>query len=157
MDDRKRNYIDGEWVETSSGEEIDVINPTTEEKIGSVPVSKEVDVDLAVTAARRAFPGWSETSVEERAAYLNSLSLAIKDRAEELARIITQEVGTPIGYSRMAMVGTPRVVARSYAKILEDFTCEENNRNYLIVNAVSYTHLRAHETREDLVLSVVDL
>tara|TARA_Y100000768_G_scaffold54994_1_gene36499 strand:+ start:1344 stop:2801 length:1458 start_codon:yes stop_codon:yes gene_type:complete len=133
VDDRKRNYIDGEWVETSSGEEIDVINPTTEEKIGSVPVSKEVDVNLAVTAARRAFPEWSETSVEERASYLNSLSLAIKDRAEELARIITQEVGTPIGYSRMAMVGTPRVVARSYAKILEDFSWEEHNRNSLIV------------------------
>ncbi len=133
MDDRKRNYIDGEWIDASSKEVIDVINPTSEEKIGSVPVSKEEDIDLAVNAARRAFLGWSEASVEERSGYLNSLSLAIKDRTEDLAKLITEEVGTPIEYSRMAMVGTPRVVARSYAKILEDFDWEERNRNSLIV------------------------
>jgi len=133
VDDRKRNYIDGEWKEASSKEVIDVINPTSEEKIGSVPVSKEEDIDLAVNAARRAFLGWSEASVEERSGYLNSLSLAIKDRTEDLAKLITEEVGTPIEYSRMAMVGTPRVVARSYAKILEDFDWEERNRNSLIV------------------------
>ena len=47
--------------------------------------------------------------------------------------MITAEVGTPIGYSRTAMVGTPRVVARSYAKILETYNWEEEIRNSLII------------------------
>ena len=47
------------------------------------------------------------------------------ERGEEIAKLISSEVGTPINYSRMAMVGTPRVVARSYAKILETFEWEE--------------------------------
>ena len=52
---------------------------------------------------------------------------------EEIAKLISSEVGTPINYSRMAMVGTPRVVAKSYAKILETFEWEEEVRNSVIV------------------------
>ena len=64
---------------------------------------------------------------------LNKLSAAIKDNTEEVAQTITAEVGTPIGYSRMAMVGTPRVVARSYAKMLESFEWEQEIWNSLII------------------------
>ena len=66
-------------------------------------------------------------------AALNDLSLALKELTEELAQTITAEVGTPIGYSRMAMVGTPRVVARSYAKMLESYEWEHEIRNSVIV------------------------
>ena len=63
---------------------------------------------------------------------LNALSNALKERGEYIAQTITSEVGTPIGYSRVAMVGTPRVVSRSYAKILENFDWEEKVRNSII-------------------------
>ena len=126
-------YINGEWVQATGEGEIEVINPATEEIIGSVPVGSQTDVDAAVTAARAAFPTWSATSSEDRIAVLNQLSAAIKENTEELAQTITAEVGTPIGYSRMAMVGTPRVVARSYAKILETFEWEKEVRNSLII------------------------
>jgi acyl-CoA reductase-like NAD-dependent aldehyde dehydrogenase len=126
-------YINGEWVTASGDGVIEVVNPATEEVIGSVPVGSQADVDAAVKAAQSAFPAWSATSSEERISVLNELSAAIKDNTEELAQIITAEVGTPIGYSRMAMVGTPRVVARSYAKMLETFEWEEEVRNSLIV------------------------
>ena len=133
MHDREHLYIGGSWVEPIGDGSIDVINPATEERIGSVPVASNDDVDAAVEAARGAFEYWSGTSVEERADFLNRLSAAIKDRSEELAKLITSEVGTPIDYSRMAMVGTPRVVTRSYAKILDDFIWEEEVRNSLVV------------------------
>ena len=133
MHERKHLYIDGSWVEPIAHGSIDVVNPATEEVIGVVPVGGEEDVDAAVEAANSAFPSWSSTSVEERANFLNELSIAIKDNAEDLARLITSEVGTPIDYSRMAMVGTPRVVSRSYAKILDSFTWEEEIRNSLVV------------------------
>ena len=133
MHEREHLYIGGSWVEPIGDGSIDVINPATEERIGSVPVASNDDVDAAVEAARGAFEYWSGTSVEERADFLNRLSAAIKDRSEELAQLITSEVGTPIDYSRMAMVGTPRVVTRSYAKILDDFIWEEEVRNSLVV------------------------
>ena len=126
-------YINGQWVQATGEGSIEVVNPATEEIIGSVPVGSQSDVDAAVTAARKAFPAWSATSIEDRIAVLNQLSSAIKENTEELAQVITAEVGTPIGYSRMAMVGTPRVVARSYAKILESFEWEKEVRNSLIV------------------------
>ena len=84
-------------------------------------------------ALEKTFPSWSKSSIEERQGYLNAISSAIAERGEEIAKLITSEVGTPINYSRMAMVGTPRVVAKSYAKILETFEWEEKVRNSLIV------------------------
>ncbi len=126
-------YIDGRWVPANGEGKIEVVNPTTEEEIGSVPVGDVTDVNKAIEAARLAFPSWSESSIEERQGYLNALSAAIGERGEEIAELITSEVGTPINYSRMAMVGTPRVVSRSYAKILDSFEWEEEMRNSLIV------------------------
>tara|TARA_B100001769_G_scaffold59468_1_gene43578 strand:- start:927 stop:2297 length:1371 start_codon:yes stop_codon:yes gene_type:complete len=111
---------------------IDVINPATEEIIGKIPVGSADDVDKAASAARIAFDSWSKSSIEERINILNALSNALKEKGESIAQTITAEVGTPIGYSRVAMVGTPRVVSRSYAKILEKFDWEEKVRNSII-------------------------
>ena len=133
MHERPHLYIDGSWVEPNGEGTIEVINPATEGVIGSVPVGSESDANAAVQAARAAFTGWSESTIDERSNYLNLLSSALKDRGEEMAELITSEVGTPIEYSRMAMVGTPRVVSRSYAKILDGFAWEEEVRNSIVV------------------------
>jgi len=133
MHTREHLYIGGEWVAPLGEGAIEGANPANEELIGSVPVGSAADIDAAVASARAAFPSWSETPVEERAEYLNRLSVAIKEQAEELSQLITSEVGTPINYCRMAMVGTPAVVSRSYAKILEGFEWEEEVRNSLVV------------------------
>jgi|TARA_B100001996_G_scaffold365280_1_gene335038 betaine-aldehyde dehydrogenase len=132
MHARDQLYINGKWVEASGKGSIDVINPATEEIIGRIPVGTTKDVDDAVSAASLAFETWSRSSISERINLLNALSNKLKERGEEIAQIITAEVGTPIGYSRVAMVGTPRVVARNYAKILEDFSWEEKVRNSII-------------------------
>ena len=133
MHERPHLYIDGSWVEPNGEGTIEVINPATEGVIGSVPVGSESDANAAVQAARAAFTDWSESTIDERSNYLNLLSSALKDRGEEIAELITSEVGTPIEYSRMAMVGTPRVVSRSYAKILDGFAWEEEIRNSIVV------------------------
>ena len=133
MHERQHLYIDGSWVEPNGEGAIEVVNPATEKVIGSVPIGSESDANAAVEAARAAFSSWSESTIEERADYLNRLSSALKERGEEMAELITSEVGTPIEYSRMAMVGTPRVVSRSYAKILDGFAWEEEVRNSIVV------------------------
>ncbi len=133
MHARENIYIDGKWVAASGEGSIEIVNPATEQCIGSVPVGSAADVEKAVASARAAFPSWSQSSIEERQGYLNAISAAIAERGEEIAELITAEVGTPINYSRMAMVGTPRVVSRSYSKMLDSFDWEEEVRNSLIV------------------------
>ena len=59
---RDRLFIGGEWAEPSGGERIDVVNPYTEEVMGSIPAGTPGDVDRAVAAAREAFASWSQTS-----------------------------------------------------------------------------------------------
>jgi len=132
MHTRDQLYINGKWVQPMGTGSIDVINPATEEIIGKIPVGSADDVDKAASAARIAFDSWAKSSIEERINILNALSNALKEKGESIAQTITAEVGTPIGYSRVAMVGTPRVVSRSYAKILENFDWEEKVRNSII-------------------------
>ena len=132
MHTRDQLYIDGKWIQPIGTGSIDVINPATEEIIGKIPVGSKKDIDVAASAARIAFDSWSKSTIETRINILNALSNALKERGEDIAQTITAEVGTPIGYSRVAMVGTPRVVSRSYAKILENFDWEEKVRNSII-------------------------
>ena len=126
-------YIDGKWVKSNSEEFMEIINPSTGEIAGIVPMGSKEDVDLAVNAATTALTSWSNTSIEERCSILQKCSSALKENEEKLAQAITNEVGTPIGFSKMAMVGTPRVVFKSYSKILESFKFEEEIGNSLIV------------------------
>ena len=126
-------YIGGSWTESKGEGRISVENPATGSIVGSVPEGTLDDADAAVMAARDAFDEWSNSSIEERIRVLNSLSESFKNRTNELAELITKEVGTPIEYSKMAMVGTPRVVTRSYAKLLESYNWEEEVRNSTIV------------------------
>jgi len=130
---RDKLYINGSWVPSSGESSLTVENPTNGEIIGSVPDGTIEDADLAVDAARNAFGDWSKSSVEERISILHSLSDQFKQRADEIAELITREVGTPIEYSKVAMVGTPRVVSKSYAKLLESYQWEEHVRNSTIV------------------------
>lgn len=88
--------IDGKWVSAVSGETYSVINPATEEEIALVPNGDERDVDLAVKAARKAFPVWSKKSQAERTAVVTKLAEMLKEEAKELARIDVLDHGTPI-------------------------------------------------------------
>src|SRR5262245_8958418 len=104
---RDRIYIDGEWVETTGDGAIEVINPSTEEVIGSVPQGTAEDVDRAVAAAARAFETWSQTTVEERAEWLGKIAAALGERQDEIAGLISDELGMPLGLSRLIQAGLP--------------------------------------------------
>jgi acyl-CoA reductase-like NAD-dependent aldehyde dehydrogenase len=86
--------IGGEPRTASS--EIEVVNPATEEVVDSVPAGSAEDVNSAVEAAKRAFPDWSKTDVEKRAAILAKAADLITDNAKELAGVLTSEQGKPI-------------------------------------------------------------
>jgi succinate-semialdehyde dehydrogenase/glutarate-semialdehyde dehydrogenase len=92
--------IGGEWRQAASSEETDVVNPATEEVVGSVPSGDVADVELAVENAKRAFPEWAQTDTEERAGILAKGAGLIEEHAKELAALLTSEQGKPIAEAR---------------------------------------------------------
>jgi succinate-semialdehyde dehydrogenase/glutarate-semialdehyde dehydrogenase len=88
--------IGGEWRQAASAEEIEVVNPATEEVVGTVPSGAPADVEFAVATAKAAFPGWAATDVEERAAILAKAAELIEANAKALAAVLTSEQGKPI-------------------------------------------------------------
>ena len=104
---RDKLYIGGEWVDPAGTGMVDVLNPTTEEVIGRVPEGNAEDADRAVRAARAAFDSWSQVSPHERAGYCAAIAAQLDERGDELAALITSEMGMPVGLSRMIQVGLP--------------------------------------------------
>src|SRR3954463_5152952 len=88
--------IGGEWRAASAHEEIEVVNPATEETVASVPAGSADDVELAVATAKRAFPEWSRTDVEQRAAILANAPALTHENAKSPAQPLPAEQGKPV-------------------------------------------------------------
>jgi aldehyde dehydrogenase (NAD+) len=97
-------YINGEWTPPAVSARLPVVNPATEEVVAEVARGSGEDVDRAVAAARAAFPGWSATPVEERAAILGKIHALIIERTEPLAQALSLEMGAAISFSRTMQV-----------------------------------------------------
>lgn len=95
-----RNLIGGEWVGADGAELLDVTNPATGESLARVPLSGAADVERAVAAARAALPGWRATSVIKRAHHLFRLRALMDARADELAQMVTREMGKTLPDAR---------------------------------------------------------
>jgi len=89
-------YINGQWVEPSAPNHIDVISPATEQPIGKIAMGNEQDVNRAVAAARAAFDGYSRTTKEERIALLQSIVAEYEKRIDDLGEAISDEMGSPL-------------------------------------------------------------
>ena len=90
-----KNFINGEFVASESGETLDIINPATEEVFATSPVTNERDVEKAFQAARTAFDEWSETTPGERQLALFRIADAMEARAEEFADVESENTGKP--------------------------------------------------------------
>src|SRR5256886_14574430 len=90
-----KNLVGGEWVDSASGETMEVVNPATGEAIAEVPRGTKDDADRAVEAAKKALPEWLETTPAERAEALLKLADLLDGPAEELGGLEAQNVGTP--------------------------------------------------------------
>ena len=90
-----KQFIGGEWVESSSGETMEVLNPATGEAIAEVPRSSAEDVERAVDAANAAWSEWQGKTPKDRMELLLALADVIDENAEELARLESLNVGKP--------------------------------------------------------------
>ena len=122
-----RLHIGGELVAPAGTGTIDVINPFTEEVAGRVPDATTDDVDRAVGAARTAFDttDWSRLPPAERAEILGRTSAGIAARMDELAGLITTEMGCPVGWGQFGQVLASTMVLDFYAGLGAELQVEE--------------------------------
>lgn len=86
-------FIDGQWIDHIDGRTFDIINPSTQEVLASIPSAGKKEADLAIEAADRALEGWSALTAYERADYLIRLEQLLLDEKENMAKIISSEMG----------------------------------------------------------------
>ena len=125
MSARQQIYVGGNWVDSAGDGSIDVVNPSNEEVIGSVPDGVSADVDAAIAAAREAFPGWAATPLEERLGYIEKLAGQLGARSEEIGELISREVGMPGKMAVMIQAGLPAGTTASVPATAREFPFEE--------------------------------
>jgi acyl-CoA reductase-like NAD-dependent aldehyde dehydrogenase len=131
--ERTKFFIGGEWASPAGEGTIEVIDPTTEEVIGHVPEGTPEDVDRAVAAAREAFEVWSQVPVAERAEACAAIGQALYGRQEEIATLISREMGMPIRLSQMIQAGLPVMSFTSQPQLVGEVAWEEKIGNSLVV------------------------
>ncbi|MFC5185760.1 aldehyde dehydrogenase [Actinomadura harenae] len=133
MREHDRLFIGGGWEAPAGTGVIDVVSPHTEEVVGRVPDGTEADMDRAVQAARLAFDHgpWPRMTPAERAAILGRLSTIYAERQQEMADLITEEMGSPILFSIFGQAALPQMVLQYYADLAVDFTWEDERPGML--------------------------
>ncbi|WP_219465214.1 aldehyde dehydrogenase family protein [Nonomuraea rhizosphaerae] len=126
-------YIDGAWTASVSGEAIEVVNPATEEIVDRVPAGAADDVEAAVRAARDAFPSWSAAAATERGKLLAAAAELLTERAEDVARTIATDMGSPIGFALKVQTLMPASVLANYARLAVTHPRESRVGNSLVV------------------------
>ncbi|MCP4581784.1 MAG: CoA-acylating methylmalonate-semialdehyde dehydrogenase [candidate division Zixibacteria bacterium] len=94
------NYVGGKWIEPAGGNELDVINPATGEKLGIVRLSSKAEMDQAISVAKDAFRSWRDTPPVDRARYFFKLKELLEEDFENLSRILTMENGKTLAEAR---------------------------------------------------------
>ena len=119
------NLIGGEMISTTAT--MDVVNPATEEVIGTVPACGKDELDRAVAAARTAFRSWSKTPIEQRRAVIQAISATIKENADELHRLLTAEQGKPHQQAIGEIIGASMMAGAQSTLELDDEVNEDSD------------------------------
>ncbi|MGW2145340.1 aldehyde dehydrogenase family protein [Nonomuraea bangladeshensis] len=126
MIERTDLLIGGEWVAArGDARPIEVIDPATGQLAGRVPVASAEDVDAAVRAAAAAFPAWSQVPWTERIALVERIRAGVEERREELAGLLTLQMGTPITFARQAQLGVALADLDEIVKAGRAYAAEE--------------------------------
>jgi aldehyde dehydrogenase (NAD+) len=129
----RKFYIDGRWVEPIGDGSIDVIDPSTEDVIGTVPEGTVADAGHAVDAARAAFEAWSQTTPSFRSEFLDRIADGLQARRDELARLIAGEVGMPLKLAGRIQVDNAIQHWRHSAALARSLAWEERVDHSLVV------------------------
>jgi len=127
-----KQYINGEWVDSTGTDTIEVVNPATEDVIGKISSGTEEDVNRAVRAAKEAFPSFSKISVDDRIKLLEDIAAEYENRKDDLVKIMTEELGAPITKSEEIHYQTGLKHFKQAAEELKTFEFTEERENSYI-------------------------
>jgi aldehyde dehydrogenase (NAD+) len=125
MVEATRFYIDGRWVDPIGQDRAPILNPATASSIGEVALGAPADAELAIAAARAAFPSWAATSSEQRLGYLRAINAALIERNDEIAEAISLEMGAPARLARDAQAPSGPQHFGEMIRVLETFQFEK--------------------------------
>ena len=114
-------FLNGEWREAAAKECLEIINPATEEVIGKVSHARKEDLDIALNAAENAFNSWKNVSAYERSKILRKAADIVRDKADQIATLMTMEQGKPLIEAKMETMGAADSI---------DWYAEEGRRAY---------------------------
>ncbi|MDF2444701.1 MAG: aldehyde dehydrogenase [Subtercola sp.] len=122
-----RLFIGGDWVSPSTTNHIEVISPTTEQRLATVPSGARADMEMAVGAARDAFDEgpWPRMPVAERLEVLKRFANLYGAAQETIAQLISSQMGCPITLSRTFQATTPRLILESFIDLAESYPFRE--------------------------------
>jgi aldehyde dehydrogenase (NAD+) len=118
-------YIDGAWVDPVEPATLAVVNPATEQAFARISLGSRADVDRAAQAARRAFPAYAATSVQQRLHWLQRIIEGFRARLPELARTMTLEMGAPITFATERQATVALFHFEEAARVLADYPFEQ--------------------------------
>jgi len=123
--DKRKFYINGQWVDPVKANDLDVINPSTEEVCAVISIGGQEDTDAAVKAANDAFISWSEASAEERIAKIEKLADVYKNRMAEMGEAISLEMGAPMSLAQTAQAGSGFSHIKSFIRAFKAFDFDQ--------------------------------
>lgn len=133
MNVRDRVFVDGRWTASAGTGLIEVVDPADDSIVGAVPAGHTDDVDRAVDAARRAQPGWAAVPPKDRLDVLARITEQVRDRADELAALISREMGAPITQARATQIGGALAVLDSLDDAYAEIPEQEQLESTLVV------------------------
>ena len=114
-------FIDGTWTQAAGGRTIEVVNPATGDKIGTVPHASLTDLDQALDAADKGFRTWRKVSAFDRSKLMRKAADILRQRADDVARLLTLEQGKPFAEAKGEVLAGADVI---------DWFAEEARRAY---------------------------
>ncbi len=138
--DKRKFYINGEWVSPSKTSDFNVINPATEEPYVTISLGSKDDTNKAVESAKNAFKSWKNTSVEERITLLEKLLKIYKERFNEMTQAISTELGAPLDWASSVQTASGESHIEDFIIRLKKFEFEKNfnesSDNYIVYEPI---------------------
>jgi aldehyde dehydrogenase (NAD+) len=121
MIEKREFYINGAWVSPSKARDCEVIDPSTEEACAVISLGGTEDTNAAVAAAKAAFDEWSQTDPETRLDYVKKIREIYAERAEDMSKAISLEMGAPIAMSRASQTTSGTWHIDNFITAFKDF------------------------------------
>ena len=140
MIDKKKFYINGEWVEPQKPNDHKVIDPSNEEPYVTISLGDIEDTNKAVTAAKNSFNTWKNSSKEERLTLLEKLLKIYISRSDEMTKAISIELGAPMDWASSAQMASGQSHIEDFIKRLNEFEFEskfeDGSNNHIVYEPI---------------------